>query len=222
MGVYWPAMSGAARSEVEIKLRVARRAAMLRRLRAAGARCLRRIYEWNVLFDTPRAALRKSGRLLRLRVERPLVRGTAARALLTFKGASHGARRYKVRREIELEVSDARAAAALLAAAGFRPAFRYEKIRATFTLPHFPRLKIEFDRTPAGDFLELEGPSRSIDAAARLLGFRRGDYLTLSYLALHLRNFRRRSAEQPGRAFRPQAMLFPRLAAAMKESRIWP
>jgi hypothetical protein len=65
------------------------------------------------------------------------------------------------------------------------------------------KLLIELDETPAGAFLELEGPRRAIDHAARLLGYSRGDYLTKSYVALWGEHCRRSSLPWGD-------MLFPR------------
>jgi adenylate cyclase class 2 len=57
--------------EVEIKLRVGDLHAIRHRLAAVGARPGGRMYEANVLFDTPGQQLRRQGILLRLRREMP-------------------------------------------------------------------------------------------------------------------------------------------------------
>ncbi|MGH9789884.1 MAG: hypothetical protein ACRD5W_01625, partial [Candidatus Acidiferrales bacterium] len=59
------------------------------------------------------------------------------------------------------------------------------------------RLKVELDVTPIGCFLELEGPPREIDRAARLLGYARKDYIAANYLALY-REHCRRHDRKPG------------------------
>lgn len=179
------------KQEVEIKLRVADPQAMARRLAAMGARKVRSVYEANTLFDSPRAALRKRGHLLRLRVELETT-GKGVRALLTFKGPSLAEKKYKVRTEQEIEIRDPAALVLILAGIGLRPAFRYEKFRTTYKIPRLQTLHVELDESPAGDFIELEGPRRAIDRAARQLGFDPGDYITKSYLALHAEDCRRR------------------------------
>jgi adenylate cyclase class 2 len=178
------------RHEVEIKLQIADRHRTLLRLRELGARRLRSVHELNILFDSPRATLRKRGHLLRLRCEQPRGRG-AASAVLTFKGPSRPNSRYKVREEAEVVVSDPTRLTRILAALGLRPVFRYEKFRTTYRISRWPRLLIEFDQTPVGDFLELEGPGPEIDRVARLLGYSPADYITRSYLALHAEACRR-------------------------------
>jgi hypothetical protein len=53
------------------------------------------------------------------------------------------------------------------------------------------------DETPIGNFVELEGPRRTIDRAAALLGRSRSDYLTGSYASLY-RQFCRRQGRPFG------------------------
>ncbi|HVB33383.1 MAG TPA: class IV adenylate cyclase [Patescibacteria group bacterium] len=207
--------------EIEIKLPVIQPAMARRRLRRLGAKTLGRVHERNTLFDTPANALKRSGRLLRVRsIEKagPPGRGRArsragtagpgARSitgLLTYKGpakAPAGAGRYKVREEVEVEIVRPEAAERILIELGFRPSFRYEKYRTSFRLPGLPLLAVELDETPIGAFFELEGPKASIDRAARWLGYRPRDYLTASYYELFLPE-RRRLGLDAG------AMLFP-------------
>jgi adenylate cyclase, class 2 len=196
-------------AEIEIKLRVADRAAVLRRLAKLKAHLqIARTHEMNTLYDTADGQLRRGGQLLRIRVERPAPRGAkkpAARKrptniVLTHKGpaqasgeggkVSHGTssegRAYKVRQEREVNVTDADVMAAILAAMGLQPSFRYEKYRSTYTLSQAKGLKVELDETPVGDFLELEGRPKAIDRAAALLGYGTADYITKSYGVLWL------------------------------------
>lgn len=92
--------------------------------------------------------------------------------------------------------------ARILRALGLHPVFRYEKFRTTYALPGVRGLKIELDETPVGIYLELEGPVAGINRGARLLGYRRKDYLTDSYGSLYLADCRRRGRK-------PGDMLFP-------------
>ncbi len=48
----------------------------------------------------------------------------------------------------------------ILRALGLYSTFRYEKFRTTYALPGIRGLKVEFDETPVGLFLELEGRCR--------------------------------------------------------------
>jgi len=171
-------MSGAAGREVEIKLRLAGAADGRRLLQTTGLGILTpRVFETNVLFDTPEGRLREGRSLLR-------VRQAGGRAVLTFKGPAQYIR-HKSREELEIELSDAQAAAQILERLGFRPVFRYEKYRTEYGEAGQPGV-VSLDETPIGDFLELEGAPEWIDRTAARLGFREPDYLTASYATLYL------------------------------------
>ena len=197
--------------ETEIKLRVADLAGFRRALRKLGARSVARVggrvHEQNILFDTATEHLKKRGQLLRIRTEAPAARGRggkhAQRVLLTFKRpVAAGEKRddgrgaHKVREELELQVSDRKALADIFRGLGMRPWFSYEKFRTTCRLPQGQRwakgLLIELDETPIGTFVELEGPSRAIDRAAKTLGFSKRDYIVANYFVLYREDCRRR------------------------------
>ncbi|MCS7041854.1 MAG: class IV adenylate cyclase [Bryobacteraceae bacterium] len=173
--------------EVEIKLAIASAAEGLGRLERAGfAQLHERAFEANSVFDTESLELIHSGRLLRLREFR-------GEALLTYKGPAEPGP-HKTRREIETRVEDAGATQALLEALGYRVVFRYEKYRTEFARPGDAGHAC-LDETPIGCFLELEGAPEWIDATAAELGFRREDYITLSYGALYREHCRRAGIE---------------------------
>jgi adenylate cyclase class 2 len=183
---------------VEIKLPVPDLAGLRRRLRDLGARKLRQVYEWNALFDTPDHRLGATGRLLRLRIERPLratrrqrrAAGDVATGLLTFKGRSGPRGRYKEREE--LTVGDPERLALIFERVGLRPSFLYEKYRTSYRLPGLSGVHLDLDETPVGVFVELEGARRGIDQAARRLGYRPANYINASYWVLYRDDCRRR------------------------------
>ncbi len=170
--------------EVEIKLRVETAPQARRLIRRNGFRRIRaRVFEANIVYDTPDLSLRSSKQLLRIR--------TAGRTTtLTFKGAPLAAR-HKKREEIELTLSNAAAMDVIFGRLGYSPAFRYEKYRTEFQRPGEPGI-VTLDETPIGVFLELEGPPRWIDRTARTLGFKRSDYITLSYGSLYIESCKAR------------------------------
>jgi len=204
--VYYPAsMKSPGDQEVEVKLRVADLAGLRRRLARLGLRptAAGRVYERNILFDTPRGDLAKHGQLLRVRRVAPASGSRGAPrahlgAQLTYKGPAEQAApadaarvgRYKVRQELEVGVADPEQVGRILEALGLRGWFRYEKYRTSFRLPGSFRwaggLQVELDETPIGSFLELEGPPQAIDRAAKLLGYAPSNYIAKSYLALYL------------------------------------
>lgn len=201
--------------EIEVKLRVRDVKALVVRLEAVAARGAGRVYEQDMLFDTADEFFRKREAILRLRRERPAPNWAAAGArhgrargregILTFKGLISGRRarreNYKEREEIEFRVADVERFAGLLRRIGMRAWFRYEKYRTTYRSRRFPGSKFELDETPIGDFLELEGPRRQIDRAAKALGYSMDDYITASYLELY-------AAERARRGLKRANMLF--------------
>jgi adenylate cyclase, class 2 len=186
----------ASTKEIEIKFRIADRAALNRRLRAAG---FRRVtpptHEMNTLYDVRGLALRKRGELLRLRKYGEVW-------VLTHK-AKGSAGRHKTRVETETRVTDGPQMDAILLALGFRPTFRYEKYRAEWS---DGRGHVVVDETPIGHFGEIEGAPRWIDATARALGIRATDYITDTYAGLFFAWKRRMRSAAREMTFRAVAL----------------
>ena len=160
--------------ENEIKLAVGNVAAGRRLLRAGGFRVAKpRVFESNLVLDTPDHAILHSGGLLRLRLVK-------RHGVLTFKGPADADSPHKSREEVESEVSDPEATRAIIEHLGYRQAFRYDKFRTEFERPG-ERGTATLDETPAGVYVELEGSPRWVDRTARRLGFSPKDYITISY-----------------------------------------
>jgi adenylate cyclase class 2 len=175
--------------EIEIKLAVADAAAARAMLRRAGFHVSRRkVFESNTVFDTPRRSLRAAGALLR-------VRSAGRRATLTYKGPADAASRYKSREELEVELPDASAIAAIVERLGFAPVFRYEKYRTEYRQTGGGGIAM-LDETPIGVYLELEGSADWIDRTAGQLGFAESDYVLASYGMLY-GDWSRRRGVQP-------------------------
>jgi len=196
--------------EVEIKLRVPHARALRLRLKRLGARqTIPRTYESNTLYDTPSRNLTRKGQLLRIRIEQLTADGSklgttrSNAALLTYKGPSKSfpGARFKIREEIELALESGEKMSRLLRAVGLRPVFHYEKFRTTFALPGISNLKIEFDETPIGLFLELEGKAADIDRAAGRLGYSKSEYLTSTYGDLYIADCKRRGRKSSNMLF---------------------
>jgi adenylate cyclase, class 2 len=163
--------------EVEIKFRVEDPHKLNRLLRRTGFRLITRsTHEVNTLYDLQGQPLRKRGDLLRLRKY-------GSEWVLTHKSKGK-AGRHKVRVENETKVDDGSKADLILRALGYRPSFRYEKFRAEWG---DGKGKVVVDRTPIGNFGEIEGPPRWIDHTAKSLNIRGQDYLTENYATLFVR-----------------------------------
>jgi adenylate cyclase class 2 len=160
--------------EIEIKFRVENVRALARKLRAAGCHvATRRTHEMNTLYDLPGEVLRKRKELLRLRQY-------GSEWTLTHKSQGKTGR-HSSRVELETTTGDGRKMDAILRALGYRPSFRYEKFRAEWT---DGKGQVVVDATPIGNFCEIEGPPRWIDATARKLGIGREDYIMKNYATL--------------------------------------
>jgi adenylate cyclase class 2 len=160
--------------EIEIKFRVEDLRALSRKLRAAGFELkTKRTREINTLYDLPGQVLRKRKELLRLRSYGPFWK-------LTHK-SSGKVGRHSSRVELETSVGDGKKMEAILRALGYSPLFRYEKLRAEWS---DGKGNVVVDETPIGNFCEIEGKPRWIDATAKKLGARHEDYITKNYATL--------------------------------------
>jgi adenylate cyclase class 2 len=179
--------------ETEIKIRISDVPAIQRRLRKLGFRIhARRVFESNVILDTPGRRLRRKGSLIR-------IRRVDAKSILTYKGRSKKGR-HKSREEIETLVADPNALETLFARLGLKPVFQYEKYRTEYKRPSRGGV-VMVDETPVGDYLEIEGSPRWIDTVARELGFSRSEYITESYGAIYVQYCR-------DQGIRPAQMIF--------------
>ncbi len=182
--------------EVEVKIRLKKPAAVLRKLRQEGFRLVSREWERDIVLDQEDLQLRAAGRLLRLRRH-------GRNWLLTFKNRPEKDRRYKAREEIQTAVADGRRLELIFERLGFHISFSYEKQRRIFRRAGENHI-VTVDHTPIGDYLELEGSRRWIDRTAKGLGFTAADYITKSYGLL----YREYCA---ARKTKPTQMLFKRI-----------
>lgn len=124
------------------------------------------------------------------------LRTAGGSGLLTLKGMPRPSGKYKVREEIETPVDDPERLRGIFRRVGLREVFSYRKRRTAYVPPDRSnkdkRALLLYDETPAGNFLELEGPARWIDETARKLGYGPEDYITASYPSLYLRERKRR------------------------------
>jgi adenylate cyclase, class 2 len=164
--------------ENEIKLRMPGPQEAREAVGRLGATLTRaRHFEDNLLFDDAYGTLRKAGHVLRLRRTDP------GSSVLTFKGERRVVDGVRTRPELESEVRDADMVQAILAGLGFEPRFRYQKFREAYS---WRDVEVVVDETPMGAFLEIEGPIKTIHAAAGALGSSRADYIKDSYVALFI------------------------------------
>jgi adenylate cyclase, class 2 len=169
-----------AQTEVELKFPLTDREAVRSRLVELGFTCSGRVFEYNLVLDTPDGSLTAEGKLLRLRSDRKI--------RLTFKerNAVPGAldERYKVRSESEIELSDLETMRHILHRLGYTRERVYEKYREHFS--RGPGVSAELDTLPRlGEFLELEAPPEVIDSLAADLGLEVTRGLRENYFQLY-------------------------------------
>jgi adenylate cyclase, class 2 len=162
--------------EVEIKFRVGNLRELGSTLRASGFRLITpRTHEMNTLYDLPGGILRARKELLRIRKYGSLW-------TLTHKsGTTRG--KHSSRIELETKIGDGKVMDRILRALGYAPTFRYEKFRAEWA-DEKNKGHVVVDETPIGNFCEIEGPPRWIDATAKKLGVSAADYITKNYATL--------------------------------------
>ena len=166
--------------EIEAKMALDDVAGLRARLSDAGAVRETSINEVNTYFDTADAALRRSDRGLRLRIETP--EDGQRRAILTFKGP-RAEGELKTRPEHELVVNDGKDAKGFVEALGYQPRLTFEKHREVW---HLGDCEIVIDQVPhLGHYVEIEGPSDdSVFAARSSIGLDDQPLIKAGYISL--------------------------------------
>jgi adenylate cyclase class 2 len=164
----------ASHTEIEIKFRVTGLRTLASKLRKAGFCVVTpRTHEMNTLYDLPGEVLRARKELLRLRKY-------GSEWTLTHKSGKKVGK-HSSRLELETRLADGKKMDPILQALGYAPSFRYEKFRAEWT---DGKGQVVVDETPIGNFCEIEGPPRWIDATAKKLDVHEADYITQNYAGL--------------------------------------
>ncbi|MEM6553624.1 MAG: class IV adenylate cyclase [Planctomycetota bacterium] len=170
--------------EIEAKMKLGDRDArdsLVVRLHELSAARLGDFTESNTFFDTPEGRLKATDQGLRVRVVTP-DNGDPPHATITHKGPrAHG--QLKSRSEHEVHITDAKAAAELLAILGYAHVLTFEKRRTSYKLGD---CVIELDALPhLGEYVEIEGPSdEAVLEAREKLGLADLPLIKASYIAL--------------------------------------
>ena len=178
--------------EIEIKFALRDRAALVSKLHELGAqRLYPETFEDNIVLDR-RGELRTKGALLR-------VRKFGRYSLVTFKGPLAFDGNVKTRDEVQTGVESFELAIQLLSALDYKPVFRYQKYREVWRVRE---VEVVLDRTPIGEYFEIEGPLDVIRSVADELGMNMDSGIRQSYADLY-RQHRRTRADLP------EHMVFP-------------
>lgn len=161
--------------EIELKFCIPDLRTLRERLVGLGAACTgRRTFEHNLCYETEDNRLIKNNCLLRLRKNQITT--------LTFKSPPPEAdTRFKIFRELEVNIDDFDTMDAILGALGFFRRQVYEKWREIWTMR---QATLCLDTMPFGSFLEIEGAPDAIMGIIRDLGLRWEHRILASYLGL--------------------------------------
>lgn len=180
--------------EIEVKFVLKDRALLTEKLRKAGAQLLYpETFEDNIILDR-RGELRTKGALLR-------VRKFGKYVLATYKGPVSIDRGVRAREEVQTGLESFERAITLFDSLGFKPTFRYQKFREVWRLGE---VEIVLDRTPIGDYFEIEGPLDTIRGVAAELGMNMDEAIRLSYSELYRQQRRTRADLPENMVFDPQ------------------
>ncbi len=180
--------------EVEVKFPLRDRAELIRKLHdIGGQRLYTETFEDNIVLDR-RGELRTKGALLR-------VRKFGKYSLITYKGPMSMAGGIKSREEVQTGVESFELAIQLLDALGFKPVFRYQKFREVWRVKE---AEVVLDRTPIGEFFEIEEPIERISSIASELGMNMDQAIRQTYADLYRQARRTRSDLPENMVFAPE------------------
>jgi adenylate cyclase class 2 len=171
--------------EIEAKLKVDSLAKVARRLKAIGAKFLRRRLQTDIYFDDARHTLRKVDSAIRMRRQ---MAGEKEQVVITYKGPRRKGR-FKQRQEIQFGVGDARLAEMFLAAIGYKKSLVFQKRRRVW---RYGGCEVALDELPLlGSFVEIEGPNeKAISRVQEKLGLSDLPHIPESYAVLMERKLR--------------------------------
>ena len=182
--------------EIEVKFALRDRNELVRKLHEIGAqRLYPETFEDNIVLDR-RGDLKTKGALLR-------VRKFGKYSIATYKGPMSIDGGVKTREEVQTGVESFELAIQLFDALGFKPVFRYQKFREVWRLRES---EVVLDRTPIGDYFEIEGPMEMIRAIAAELGMSMDQAIRQTYADLYRQARRTRSDLGENMVFPPEEL----------------
>ena len=150
-------------------------------------------FEDNIVLDR-RGELRTKGALLR-------VRKFGRYSMITYKGPLSIEGGIKSREEVQTGVESFAGAIQLLDALGFRPVFRYQKFREVWRVRE---VEVVLDRTPIGDYFEIEGAADLIRSISADLGMSMDLAIRQTYADLYRQARRTRNDLPENMVFAPE------------------
>src|SRR4051812_32404342 len=161
--------------EIEVKFALKDRAELVRKLHdIGGQRLYPPTFEDNIVLHR-RGELRTKGSLLR-------VRRFGKYSIATYKGPMSIEGGVKSREEVQTGVESFELAIQLFDALGYKPVFRYQKFREVWRVKD---VEVQLDRTPIGDYFEIEGAMDVIRGIASDLGMNMDQAIRQTYADLY-------------------------------------
>jgi adenylate cyclase class 2 len=161
--------------EIEVKFALKDRAGLVQKLHEIGGqRLYPETFEDNIVLDR-RGDLKTRGSLLR-------VRKFGKYSIATYKGPMSIEGGVKSREEVQTGVESFELAIQLFDALGYKPVFRYQKFREVWRIKD---VEVVLDRTPIGDYFEIEGPIDVIRSVTSQLGMSMDQAIRQTYADLY-------------------------------------
>ena len=180
--------------EIEVKFPLRDRQELTRKLDDLGAqRLYPETFEDNIVLDR-RGELRTKGSLLR-------VRKFGKYSIATYKGPMSIEGGVKSRDEVQTGVESFELAIQLFDSLGFKPVFRYQKFREVWRIQN---VEVVLDRTPIGEYFEIEGPIDLIRTVSNDLGMNMDQAIRQTYADLYRLARRTRSDLPENMVFAPE------------------
>src|SRR3954464_11980824 len=161
--------------EIEVKFALKDRNELVRKLHEIGAqRLYPETFEDNIVLDR-RGEVGPRGALLR-------IRKFGKYSIATYKGPMSIEGGVKSREEVQTGIESFELAIQLFDTLGFKPVFRYQKFREVWRIKE---VEVVLDRTPIGDYFEIEGPIDVIRSVATDLGMNMEQAIRQTYADLY-------------------------------------
>lgn len=164
--------------EIECKIYVSNLESIRTRLSKANAQIIKpRVFEQNYRYENAENSLSPNGIVLRLRQDQD--------SRITYKAPLDSTSNGILRRlELETSVGDLKTMDAIFKHLGFSVSMLYEKYRTTYHLSDIAEVEIVLDEMPYGNFIEIEGDPRAIEAVLERLSLSSENCIAESYTDL--------------------------------------
>lgn len=182
--------------EIEVKFQLRDRRELIQKLQdIGGQRLYPETFEDNIVLDR-RGELRTRGSLLR-------VRKFGKYSIATYKGPMSIEGGIKSREEVQTGVESFELAIQLFDVLGYKPVFRYQKFREVWRVKD---VEVVIDRTPIGEYFEIEGALELIRQIAAELGMNMDQAIRHTYADLYRQARRTRGDLPENMVFSPEAL----------------